>query len=335
MSGERGLRNIKTRVRILRCAGGVLLALASISLLISVAGAGLIPSAGSLLPQSETQTPTPSSTATPSSSPVSAPSPTPQSPVSSDHLWLDWPIDQEGNQQIDRFYPYGSTGNGQFPLHHGVEFENPFGTPVRAAASGVVVYAGTDDEVLLGPSLNHYGKLVIVRLDRPYQGQEVFNLYAHLSSIDVEHNQHISRGELIGEVGESGSAGGPHLHFEVRVGVNQRSASRNPELWFEPRDGHGVIVGRVVNSEGDLIAEALVTIQPAAELGEWSAEIRTYPHTGVNPDDDLNENFAVGDVPSGEYVVAVRVEGELYATEQVRVEPDETTYVKLRGSASN
>ena len=55
------------------------------------------------------------------------------------------PIGPDDNQKVDVSYRYGSTANGRYDIHHGVELNNPSGTPVLAAADGVVVVAGEDD----------------------------------------------------------------------------------------------------------------------------------------------------------------------------------------------
>jgi murein DD-endopeptidase MepM/ murein hydrolase activator NlpD len=90
--------------------------------------------------------------------------------------------------------------------HLGVDFAAPTGTPVRAAANGVVVSAGRS---------GGYGK--VVRLRHP-RGMET--LYGHLSRIDVKRGQRVKQGERIGAVGMTGLATGPHLDYRtIRNGV--------------------------------------------------------------------------------------------------------------------
>jgi murein DD-endopeptidase MepM/ murein hydrolase activator NlpD len=87
--------------------------------------------------------------------------------------------------------------------HRGADFRAPRGTPVYAAADGVVAYAGR----------NHgYGRLVIVD-----HGDGLATRYAHLSCIGVRRGEHVDADEPIGQVGSTGRATGPHLHFEVRI----------------------------------------------------------------------------------------------------------------------
>jgi murein DD-endopeptidase MepM/ murein hydrolase activator NlpD len=93
--------------------------------------------------------------------------------------------------------------NGEGAFHTGIDIDAAYGTPVRATADGEVVGAGTE---------SGYGREVM--LDN---GHGVSTLFGHLSSIAVIPGQHVTRGDVIGYVGESGRATGPHLHYEVRV----------------------------------------------------------------------------------------------------------------------
>jgi murein DD-endopeptidase MepM/ murein hydrolase activator NlpD len=93
--------------------------------------------------------------------------------------------------------------NGEGAFHSGVDIDAPYGTPVRAAGDGEV----TGAEMGAG-----YGREVELN-----HGHDVLTLYGHLSAIAVVPGQHVTRGQVIGYVGQSGRATGPHLHYEVRV----------------------------------------------------------------------------------------------------------------------
>ena len=98
--------------------------------------------------------------------------------------------------------PYGLRLRGWSPdLHEGVDIAAPTGTPVRAMKSGRVEHAGT---------WGGYGQSIVLA-----HGSNVRTLYAHLSRIDVTAGARVTGGEVIGAVGQTGSATGPHLHFEV------------------------------------------------------------------------------------------------------------------------
>jgi len=93
--------------------------------------------------------------------------------------------------------------NGEGAFHSGIDICAPFGTPVRAAADGEVSSA----EMGAG-----YGREVVLT-----HGHDLETVYGHLSAIAVLPGQHVLRGQVIGYVGQSGRATGPHLHYEVRV----------------------------------------------------------------------------------------------------------------------
>ena len=285
-----------------------------------------------------TVTATPSPTATPRPTrtprPTATPTPTPTglpvlgTPRGEDHYWFARPIAADNNDVVSHFYPYGSTARGRYQVHHGVEFENPTGTPVLAVAPGRVVVAGSDQEAVYGLFPDFYGNLVVIRHDRTWHGQPVFTLYGHLSRVHVQVGQRVETGQLIGEVGESGIALGPHLHFEVRVGENTYFATRDPELWLRPHPGHGTLVGQVVDAHRRALPGVLVSLYDAA--GQWRRETETYG-PGVNPDEGWQENFVFGDLPAGRYMVQVVLDGTVH-TATVDVAEGTTVWVRFQSS---
>lgn len=94
--------------------------------------------------------------------------------------------------------------------HRGVDYAAPVGTPVRGVGDGVIEFAGWQ---------NGYGNVVEIK-----HSNDRSTTYAHLSRIDVRKGQHIDQGSVLGAVGATGWATGPHLHFEFKV----KGAQQNP-----------------------------------------------------------------------------------------------------------
>ena len=101
---------------------------------------------------------------------------------------------------------------GQLAMHSGVDFAAPVGTPIFAAAGGVVVAA--ELEAAFGNA---------VEIDH---GQGTSTLYAHMSRLNVKAGDLVRKGQMIGYVGTTGRSTGPHLHFEVHVNGVPQNPSR-------------------------------------------------------------------------------------------------------------
>jgi murein DD-endopeptidase MepM/ murein hydrolase activator NlpD len=101
---------------------------------------------------------------------------------------------------------YGGRGGRN---HDGIDIVADSGTPVRAAEAGRVVYEGDD--------LGAYGKVVILK----HIGRWA-TVYAHNRKNRVDEGDFVEKGDVIAEVGDTGNASAPHLHFEVRRANNPR-----------------------------------------------------------------------------------------------------------------
>ena len=122
--------------------------------------------------------------------------PVPPTPISD----LAWPVEAP---ITSGFGPRTHPISGVARLHAGLDIAAATGTPIRAAADGTVIQAGTR---------GGYG--TTVELDH---GAGLTTLYAHQSVLHVTEGQQVQVGEVIGEVGSTGASTGPHLHFETRL----------------------------------------------------------------------------------------------------------------------
>ena len=255
--------------------------------------------------------------------------------ASGEHFWLEPPFPGGFNQLYSPGYQFGSTGGGRYRIHHGIDIGNPVGTPVLASASGVVVHAGPDNPNLLGPYNDFYGNSVVIRLDRRLTTargeQEVYILYGHLVSVEVQEGQWVGAGDFLGGVGMTGIAIGPHLHLEVRVGQNSYLHTVNPALWMRPAAYAGTIVVRLLSENGRTWPGAQLSLFRYEEGGaRWYRVIETYPELeSIGPDPAWGENGALGHVPAGSYHVTANVNGEKVGLD-ITVQAGETTFVELR-----
>jgi lipoprotein NlpD len=110
-------------------------------------------------------------------------------------LRFGWPVRGTLNSR------FGGQRGGS---HDGIDIGGRKGAPVRASEAGRVTYSG---------SLGDYGNVVIVK----HVGQWS-TVYAHNRRNRVNKGQFVERGDLVADLGDSGSASGPHLHFEIRKG---------------------------------------------------------------------------------------------------------------------
>jgi murein DD-endopeptidase MepM/ murein hydrolase activator NlpD len=125
---------------------------------------------------------------------------------------LLWPIPHAAISQGFGPTPYTfEAAYAGFPhFHTGIDLAVPLGTPVFAAADGIVVLARPMTDA--GGLLVGYGNYVVVQHDAGLK-----TLYGHLLTIGVKEGDLVHRGQLIGLVGSTGNSTGPHTHFEVRI----------------------------------------------------------------------------------------------------------------------
>ena len=146
---------------------------------------------GIATPKSEAPASDPSSSGS-SASGNSGSSQTVQGPSSYSGGAFLWPVVGGGNY-ISQYFHYG---------HYGLDIAADYGSEVRAAGGGTVVFAGWKG--------NGGGYQVWIS-----HGSGLYTTYNHMSAISVGYGQSVAEGQQVGRVGQSGNATGPHLHFEV------------------------------------------------------------------------------------------------------------------------
>lgn len=114
--------------------------------------------------------------------------------LAADRLPFGFPVNGSYRQSS----PYGMRWGR---MHEGMDFAGSTGTPIVAGGDGTVVFAGRQ---------SGYGNMVDIRHSNGFMTR-----YGHMSRIRVSEGQRVSRGELIGDMGNTGRSTGPHLHYEV------------------------------------------------------------------------------------------------------------------------
>jgi murein DD-endopeptidase MepM/ murein hydrolase activator NlpD len=137
--------------------------------------------------------------------------------------WV-WPL-----KNVDVSSHYGHRGR---KFHQGVDLRAHIGTPVLAAYDGTVVYVGS--------RIRGYGRMIVIKHD-----DQFYSVYAHHSKNLVKAGKVVKKGEKIALSGRSGRASGPHLHFEIRRGVE----SYDPYLAIT-QNMNRYLANRKVASEG-------------------------------------------------------------------------------------
>jgi murein DD-endopeptidase MepM/ murein hydrolase activator NlpD len=159
--------------------------------------------------------------------------------------------------------------------------------------------------------------------------------------LTVSAGQRVRAGDVIAHVGNTGRATNDHLHLEIHVtpardstqvvdpGVRFPPYTRNPQLWIQPLEGTGAVAGRVFDARGRPLAGARVygVTKPLPPETPFSFG-ETYENR-AHADPAFGEHFAIGDVPSGDYVLGVEIEGRR-VFRRVRVAPGKVTQVDFR-----
>ncbi|WP_328598257.1 M23 family metallopeptidase [Croceibacterium salegens] len=127
--------------------------------------------------------------------------------------------------------------NGGAAMHAGLDFRGPIGSPIHAAAAGVVSFVG---------QIRGYGNVVEIR-----HGNGMLTRYAHMSRFKTKKGTPVEAGDVIGLIGSTGRSTGPHLHFEVRV--NGRAVNPRPFLESAPHvleEARGTLATKDASTNG-------------------------------------------------------------------------------------
>jgi murein DD-endopeptidase MepM/ murein hydrolase activator NlpD len=161
---------------------------------------------------------------------------------------------QTSSYSIRRFHPISK----RYKRHTGIDYGAPQGTPIFATAGGTVEFAGWR---------TGYGKLVILRHPNGYR-----TYYGHCSRLLVAKGAYVKQGQTIAEVGQTGQATGPHVHYEVRikgtpVDPNSIKTTKGQPLPADERDRFVAMVqARLLMMEDHLVTETHQTADNGANL---------------------------------------------------------------------
>lgn len=135
-----------------------------------------------------------------------------------------WPAIRpvEGGKISENYGPRIHPINGNRETHRAIDYSVPLGTPIRATADGIIEYAGKNSS---------YGNYIRINHQSEKFGYKT--CYGHLNKILVRTGQKVKRGDVIGEVGRTGAATAPHLHYETwkyDIPVDPSETYYDPEI---------------------------------------------------------------------------------------------------------
>jgi murein DD-endopeptidase MepM/ murein hydrolase activator NlpD len=254
-----------------------------------------------------------------------------QAPLALDqnsHFYFSRPISVNMAYWLETDYRYGYIFPGGDTVHTGIDISAPLGTPIFAAASGTITWAGHNFVEKSGTFQDPYGLAVAIRHDFGFEGKRITTIYAHMGRSDVKLGQYVTEGEQLGVVGNTGFTTGPHLHFEIRLQSPGTYTTRNPELWVVPPEGYGVLVGKVMDSYGLFLSTKTVTLNSLETSKQWSAY--SYGPQTVRSDDFFGENFVLSDLPAGSYRITIYFNMKKYQ-QIINIYPGSITYFSFTG----
>ncbi|MBN1900943.1 N-acetylmuramoyl-L-alanine amidase [Candidatus Sumerlaeota bacterium] len=223
---------------------------------------------------------------------------------------------------FDQSWLFGETW-GSLPTRQGNSFAAPEGSDVKAAEEGVVI------EVITTPGqtgVQHPNSVVIEHRNIMPDAPLIYTIYAKLAEMKVKTGDRVKRGQVIGIAGvpssTTDSSRDTEIEFQIRMGDLSESSVVNPELFTRHVSNNtGVIAGQLINKNGQMLSG--VRIDGAAKTPEIERYLYSLTYAiGVPPSKQYNENFAIGDVPEGEYYLSCE-----YGTKKVEVEKGKISFI--------
>jgi murein DD-endopeptidase MepM/ murein hydrolase activator NlpD len=152
---------------------------------------------------------------------------------------------------------------GRVRAHKGVDYAAPKGTPIHAAGDGVIQFRGRE---------NGYGNFVVIK-----HTKDISTAYGHMSAFAKgEHvGQHVKQGQVIGYVGMTGLATGPHLHYEFRVDGVQR----NPQTVTLPKS-QPLAPAQLARFKAQVVQPQLARLTELASRMQLASTVAVSGHRG-------------------------------------------------------
>ena len=245
-----------------------------------------------------------------------------------DHFYFMSPFPLDYTEEPLPDYRYGYILPKTQIMHTGMDIIEPLHTPILAAADGKVVFAGYGLLNGHGDKEDPYGLAVVIRHNMSFQNRTILTVYAHMEKTTVVKGDWVKAGDQIGFVGLTGATSGPHLHFEIRLEINEQDYEiQNPELWMVPSLGNGVLAGRVMSTGGALLGERQVWVKSIETNKTWT--MFTYSTRMTRCDPYYRENLVLSNLPAGKYEVSFYYFG--LKRQVIEVRPGAIAYFQFWG----
>ncbi len=248
-----------------------------------------------------------------------------------DHFYFDRPLVLDELKWPTSDFRFGYFDEKTNTMHTGLDIVGSYGQTVYAVADGEVIFSGYGLTKGNEDKSDPYGIAVVIKHSFSFEGKILYTVYGHFSEALVKTGQQVNAGDPIGLMGLTGNTSGPHVHFEVRVRENGEYKIQNPELWFAPPIGHGVLVGQIKGNNGVMLNSKVFWLKSLATKQSWT--ITSYSQGPIDRklyDDYFKENFVLNDLPEGSYEISAVYNTKTYKS-TIYIAPGATNYVVFNG----